>query len=732
MGRLFRIRYVAADQPQPTLAWSEGLRELRVAFDRPVDPTLLAGLTERIRVEYGEHVRAGDRFESLVPPYAVVRAQQLKPRFRLPVGSAALSADRRTLLLNTAPLPQRATYAISLPWSGAGANVGDTGQLPAQHPQVDVDLQPHGLELRVTGAGESQEFSGWIPHPDLAVSRQLTVGSRAHDALWSAIGRGAGVQLKTKLDLRSMLRPAVQPGATLDYEWPAETAVVTVRANRRLQLTAGVGGRMLEVQGQHAGEHWLAVFAAPADVSELVNLSIELDAGTGVPELTALWHTNEDQRARPFPLHRFVLPWVREGRVEESMDEPVGQLAELQGGSWGRGRRVFHSDAAGCYRCHAMQGRGATIGPDLGNLIHRDYGSVLRDLKNPGFAINPDYVGQTVVLKDGRVLTGVLQARAGHLLLGDTQGRQTELDPAEIEQMQPSAISVMPQGIVEKLSAEDLRDLLTYLLTPAPAMPLESPLQAPPLRTQAEVAAALAGSRSLDDLRPLKRLQLVLVDGVKDHGPGEHDYPAWRAAWQELLSSAEAVDVRVVREFPDDALLAKADILVFFQKGSFDAPRPEQLDEFLKRGGGAVYIHWAVNGNDRVADFAERIGLASWGGRIAFRHGPLTLDMHNHDHPIVRNYDRLQLYDESYWKLTGDPQQVTLLASSPEDGMATPQMWVREHGRGRVFVSIPGHYSWTFDDPLFRVLLLRGIAWTAHESVDRFNDLVYPGARLSR
>ena len=29
-----------------------------------------------------------------------------------------------------------------------------------------------------------------------------------------------------------------------------------------------------------------------------------------------------------------------------------------------------------------------------------------------------------------------------------------------------------------------------------------------------------------------------------------------------------------------------------------------------------------------------------------------------------------------------------------------------------MFVSIPGHYSWTFDDPLFRVLLLRGIAWT--------------------
>lgn len=121
-----------------------------------------------------------------------------------------------------------------------------------------------------------------------------------------------------------------------------------------------------------------------------------------------------------------------------------------------------------------MQGRGAAIGPDLGNLIHRDYASVLRDLRNPGFAINPDYVGQTVVLKDGRVLTGVLQTRGDRMLLGDAQGRQTELRTDEIEQMQPATTSVMPQGIVEKLSAEDLRDLLTYLMTPAPRMPLDS------------------------------------------------------------------------------------------------------------------------------------------------------------------------------------------------------------------------------------------------------------------
>ena len=73
-----------------------------------------------------------------------------------------------------------------------------------------------------------------------------------------------------------------------------------------------------------------------------------------------------------------------------------------------------------------------------------------------------------------------------------------------------------------------------------------------------------------------------------------------------------------------------------------------------------------------------------------------------------------------------------MLATAVEEGQPQPLFWTLEHGRGRVFVSIPGHYSWTFDDPLFRVLLLRGIAWTAHEPVDRFNDLVWPGADVAK
>jgi type 1 glutamine amidotransferase len=130
--------------------------------------------------------------------------------------------------------------------------------------------------------------------------------------------------------------------------------------------------------------------------------------------------------------------------------------------------------------------------------------------------------------------------------------------------------------------------------------------------------------------------------------------------------------------------------------------------------------------------FARRIGLASGAG-IKFRHGPLDLTF-NRDakHPIARNFDKLAIVDESYWNLIGQLPVGRVLASAVEDKQPRPLFWSLEHGKGRVFVSIPGHYSWTFDDPLFRVLVLRGIAWTAREPVDRFNDLVWPGADVAK
>lgn len=266
---------------------------------------------------------------------------------------------------------------------------------------------------------------------------------------------------------------------------------------------------------------------------------------------------------------------------------------------------------------------------------------------------------------------------------------------------------------------------------PPTAMPRDHAGPRPQPRTADEVNAILAGAPNPP--LPTRPLRILLVAGTKDHGKGEHDYPAWRKAWAPLFGMADKVEVGTAWEWPPQEEFQKwASVMVFYQHGDWTPQRAADIDAFLDRGGALTYIHWAVDGRNDAPGFARRIGLASRGGNIKYRHGPLDLNFHKDAaHPIARNFDKLHLVDESYWMLTGDLPPNRIVASAVEDKEPRPLFWTVEHAKGRVFVSIPGHYSWTFDDPLFRVLLLRGIAWTAHEPVDRFNNLVWPGADIA-
>ena len=260
-----------------------------------------------------------------------------------------------------------------------------------------------------------------------------------------------------------------------------------------------------------------------------------------------------------------------------------------------------------------------------------------------------------------------------------------------------------------------------------PRMPDYGKSPPPPARAKAEVEAALAGAEAVEDPKPLR---ICLVAGRKDHGPGEHDYPAWLEVWSRLFKMGDRVEVAAAREWPLAEQFANADVVVFYQQGVWTPARAKDLDAFLARGGGAAYLHWAVDGGADSKGFAERIGLSWKGGLSKYRHGPLELSMEA-AHPLARGLKTLKLHDESYWNLVGDPAGLSLLASAPEEGAARPLMWTAERGAGRVFVSIPGHFMWTFDDPLFRLLVLRGISWTAKRPIDRLNSLVWPGARIA-
>lgn len=730
-GKLFKIRYSDQQAPQPIAIWADGPQEVRVTFDRPINPNHLKEISSHAKIQYGAYVAAGDRFESLWPGYAVVQMQKTSPRYNLPIHGISILPDRKTLMLVTAPHPAAWQYALTLPrFNKPASETGQSGIKPlSQHDEVDLAYSLTGVIAKWEPRDASQPtWTGVLPHFDLSVAHALSAGNTDCDRLWELLRQPGTLMLETKLDVRDLVHPAVQPGAKLDHQWPPERVDLSLLSDR--EMTLEIEGQLQSVGDSKASA--MAISHAFTSTVQWLPLRIRIETGGKAPSLSAGYRTEASGSLLPLPLHRLLLPWA-ETKLSTPATMPRQAIPELAGGSWGRGRRLFFGEEAGCAKCHVAQGVTGRIGPDLANLVHRDYMSVLRDITQPSFALNPDYLSSIVTLKDGRVLTGAVRSDGDKMLIGDKEGKVHVVNHGDVEELVHSSVSIMPEGLPKKLGPDKLKDLLTYLLTEPPQMPLESPLPPPKPRTRAELTAVLNGRTSASREGITDRpLGILLVAGVKDHGPGEHDYPAWQKAWKELFTAADGVTVDVAMEWPTPDQVAAADTIVFFQKGSWNAVRAAAMDEHLAKGRGLVYIHWAVEAGADAPAFAQRIGLASNAAKLKFRHGPLDLGFDSgRDHPISRNFDKLHLHDESYWQMQGTPQQIRVLATGNEDGLPQPLFWTMEPSKGRVFVSIPGHYSWTFDDPLFRVLLLRGIAWTAREDVDRFNELVTLGVKLA-
>jgi putative heme-binding domain-containing protein len=716
LGKLFKVTYADREAPIPVLAWARTPHEVRVAFDRPLDPRYAESLAAKVAIDYGRFVAAGDRFEQLRPGYAAVGRQVNAPRFDLRVVGAVLTPDRRTLVLSTAPHRAAVNYAMTFP---------DITDRKSAHDEIDLAYDLSGVEVNWQPAIDVS-WHGWLPHLDFSAARRLTTNSADHDQLWDAVAQAGTLTLRTQLHLHQMLRPEVQPGSQIDFEYPLEDTTIVLQSNCPMEVS--VDGTPITVTVKDG--NWVGTFTRPSSSANGIHqLEVHLhrEDTMPAPSLAVSYHTNEDTTPRALPLRRMYLPWAI------ITDEPQviasnRDLPELEGGNWLRGKHVFYSEKALCSKCHHVHGEGGVIGPDLSNLQQRDYASVLRDITQPNYAINPDFVSQMIVTTSGKVLTGSIRSHGAELFVGHEDGKETRILRDDVESLEPSSKSVMPEKITELLTPDELRDLLTFLLIEPPSMPNYGPLPPPPPRSMAEVEAVLAGAPADAATRPL---HVVLVAGRKDHGPGEHDYPAWQNVWKYLLAMAEKTRATTADTWPTKDDLAAADVLVFYQQGTWTPERARDIDQFLARGGGLVYIHYAVDGGQDAHGFAQRIGLAWQGGRSKFRHGPLDIDFSpGKEHPIARNFDKVHFHDESYWNLVGDAKRIQLLGTGIEDGTPQPLFWTAASGKGRIFVSILGHFSWSFDDPLFRTLLLRGIAWSAGEPVDRFNDLVTPGARI--
>lgn len=372
----------------------------------------------------------------------------------------------------------------------------------------------------------------------------------------------------------------------------------------------------------------------------------------------------------------------------------------LAGGDFQRGKTLFFGDKLKCASCHAIRGEGKLIAPDLSNLASRDVGSILRDIKEPSATINPDYVAFNVFLNDGDCVNGFVRVQEqGSLTVLGVDGKETLIVQKDLRALRASAVSLMPTGLLDGLKESEIRDLLVFLNSE------------PPKRTASEVKSVVSGKRFANT----RAVKIVWVAGKQDHGKGEHDYPAAQKMWISILNQSPEISVTDAWDWPDEKQVSAADVLVFyFWNHDWSAARLKQLDDFLARGGGVVMLHSASISDNDPERLAETIGLAAQSKRSKYLHTPLDLKFAATEDPITEKLPKqIHFLDEPYWPLVGDTNKVTVLATVKMEGADWPQVWTFEKGKGRAFGCVIGHYAWTHEDPLYRILVLRGIAWAA-------------------
>lgn len=162
------------------------------------------------------------------------------------------------------------------------------------------------------------------------------------------------------------------------------------------------------------------------------------------------------------------------GAVRQSGTDRQEQITRYKGllgpggptiGDPARGRELF---AATCAQCHKLFGQGGDLGPELTGSDRANVDYILQNVLDPSATVGGDYKLVVVGTKDGRLLTGIVREQDAQSLLVQTANERVVIPRDEIEEFRNSNESMMPEGLFDKLTEAEVRDLVSYLASPAP------------------------------------------------------------------------------------------------------------------------------------------------------------------------------------------------------------------------------------------------------------------------
>ncbi len=146
--------------------------------------------------------------------------------------------------------------------------------------------------------------------------------------------------------------------------------------------------------------------------------------------------------------------------------ERLAAAALSRAGNPEAGRQIFlNSEKSLCVKCHRVGGQGERVGPELTGLGSRfSKAYIVESVLEPSRTISPSFETVLVVLKNGKVVSGIKTAETeASLTLVDSQAQKHVLSRRDVEEEQKSPVSTMPEGVEKRLTEDEFVDLVLFL-----------------------------------------------------------------------------------------------------------------------------------------------------------------------------------------------------------------------------------------------------------------------------
>jgi type 1 glutamine amidotransferase len=230
-----------------------------------------------------------------------------------------------------------------------------------------------------------------------------------------------------------------------------------------------------------------------------------------------------------------------------------------------------------------------------------------------------------------------------------------------------------------------------------------------------------------------KNIHITIAWTKRDHPKGTHCYQDFATKWKSFYEQIEGVKVDCIKGYPAEEQWKKSDLVILYMTNrQHNKNMNDMMKRHLERGASVMLLHQAlVVYKGDYQGWADNLGYAyQLTEKQKSKYQSLKMNVNfNNKHPITKDLKQnTTINDELYWELAkGTKGKTTVLASTKHKNKNWPIFWVTEHGdkqeKGRVFVSVIGHYATLFEKPFFHNSLLKASAWTLRQPYKPFKKI---------